>query len=468
MKIWLNKKRREIVISDRKNSNKQQFDEKEENMKKDYLQINNRKSNLNNNERGGYYMNRMNDKDTKINKPKFFKGITFIFLGIGIILAGIYWAYLVSTPQFKEKTMPDLIFQPGQIRQIQMELPPPEKPKLLNHEEIFNKELAPEISWFQKQNKEVLEKCLSNLDEQILNCYEGIDRFLDELTSFSTKLGMLWESAVGDREAYVRGKFKEHIFSEEKLGEIVNNVLLQYIEGISANMNEMYIRIKANITRIKFDIPNSEIVVADFVKESFNKAMQDIPDNSNKVLWSAVINFTMSQIGSQAAVRGATYIYNALPVTGLSSLLAPIRGSILTPAFAMVGSGVSSIATMVGLGGVSSVATGSSVGSIVPGFGTVVGAVIGIGVGYIIEEHMDSRFKEKMRPEIESNLNEIKNKIHKGFEEVILQSEDEFLRRVTSEIKANLKQYCYKQNQIMENEYLQKLAEFNKAKNTSN
>ncbi len=440
-------------------------------MKRDYLQINNRRrSNLNNNERGGYYMNRMNDMDTKINKPKFFKGVTYIFLGIGIILAGIYWAYQVSTPQFEEKTMPDLIFQPGQIRQIQMKLSPPEKPKLLNHEEIFNNAVAPAISWFREQNKKVLEKCQADLDKKILNCYEGIDKFLNDLTSFPTKMGVLWETALGDREAYVRGKFEKNIFSEEKLREIVEEVFRQYINGVKANMNNMYFRIKENTNNIfiEFDIPKSEIAVAGFVKESFTKAMQDIQDNSSRVLWNTVISYTMSEIGSQAVMRGATYIYRALPVAGLSSLLAPITESILTPAFAMVGSGISSITTMVGIGGMSSVATGSSVGSVVPGLGTAVGAAIGFGVGYIIEEHMDRRFKEKMRCEIEGNLNEIKDKIHKGFEEVILQSEDAFLERFTSEMKANLKQYCYEQNWIKESEYLEKLDAFNKATNMNN
>lgn len=400
--------------------------------------MNTNKGNQNN------FSNDERQEQKKEMSPQFSKGVLYIILGLGIIVAGYLLASFFSTPKFSDGEAPKFELP---VQQQRVMVPP--KPQTLDPEIIFNEKVKPVVEDCKRENEEVLRKCLFTLDERMKECYSGIDPFLDDMTSFGTKIGIVWNWAVGDKEAYIKSKFEEHIVSEEELKQILNDVVEQYIEGVGGNINEMHTRIMVNMEPIRkqFNIPKTTIKT--FVSSAMQYVLEDIQNNSNKLLWNTIISYGLSEIGSYIAVQGGSIVLSQIS----SYVLPTISEAILTPALAMAGVNLTSTLAGVGVGTAASAGTGATIGSVIPGFGTVVGFVAGGIIGIIIENHIDNNFKEKIKPQIERSIDEIKIQISRGFRQNMSSEEEVFMKDLSMKIKQGVSDFCNIQNQIIMTNY---------------
>ncbi len=356
------------------------------------------------------------------------KGFIYIVLGIGIILFGIF---LISNNS-------DFVKEP--IKKYV----PEKMEKKVNREEvvkaIYHNLVIPEISKCQAKNEELLNRCIQSFDEQFKPCYAGIDEFLDDLTSWGTKFGIGWNYLKGDSEKYIREKFEKYIISEDKLAKIVENVTQQYIEAVKANTNVMYLNIKVNLGEIsqEFDIPQ-EMTETIFTVH-FSNMMDRVNYGQTKVLQNAIMSYLFSEIGSMIAVKGVSILATQIPIR---TVVSTVSRGVLAPAMAMIGSNLAVTTAGAGAGAATTAGAGATIGSIVPGFGTIVGFVIGAVVGYFIEAHNDKKFKEDMKPQLETTVDNIRENIKMVFVDYMSKNTSEFMSYIANEFRILTYQYVF-------------------------
>lgn len=388
-------------------------------------------------------------KDENKNLSNFSHGLVYLISGISIIVLTICVGYVISTPKDVQKEVPTL--------QLPSFSPPPlPEPEKLDPEKLFNEAIKPAIRKCRESNQQVLRDCIDTLKERLQDCYAGIDPFLEDLTSFKTKFGIVWNWATADKEVYVQKKFEKYIFSEEKLNQIVSDVVSQYMEGISANLNNMYLDIKEGVEPImkEFDIPKEQIDA--FVKNSFESALEDVKRNANRVLWNAVTSYLGAEVGFWIMNSGAFVIARAT-APSIASALSTITQSILTPALATAGVNISASLLGSGTGITASTATGASIGSVVPGVGTIIGFLGGLAVGYLIQESLDTSFRSKMRPIITSSIDEIRKQVENSFRTQLSETEEEYMNNLAVQMKKEVERFCNEKNLASQMKYTQQL-----------
>lgn len=398
----------------------------------------------------GYSGNQGQKKDEKGNNSQFFKGILYIAIG----LLGIVFTYIIVTEFFVPEPTPNEIPR-LQLPAVQIIPPQTQKPKL-DAKKIIDEQVNPALTSFHRDNEILLKKCKDTLESKLEESYDGIEPFLDDLTSFRTKLGLGWNWVKGNTEQYVTNKFEEHVLSEEKLKEILNEVVQQYIQGLEGNINRLNTNIKVGImteaNKSKIEIPEDEIheQVDQFVKGTIASAISQVNNDTYKLLQGTILAYIGSEIGTVMATKGAI-LATPYALSTLSKVVPSISSTILVPAMATVGvniassTAVSAMAT--GGGAVGGATTGASIGSFIPGFGTIIGFVAGLGIGYVIENHYDKKFKENMEPQIEGILDKIKGEVSRSFCEYFIDFEKQtFNQNFKNDLYSKVYKFCEAQN----------------------
>jgi len=277
----------------------------------------------------------------------------------------------------------------------------------------FDKVCMPSLDECGEANRQAAERAVNRVKEIIAKYKRGIPAFIDDITGYGTRFGILWHMPgqwwSGDNriQDYVRRIFEQHLFSEEKLKTDINDVLLAYREEVQANQNKMLGSIRASLEREQ--MPG--VKVPDFVGYA-EKVRQDIVQFSQKGATDTIYNGIVSLVLSEVAGIAATEIVIRLVTT--------------------VGTtAVTSAATSGGATAGGAVAGGGS-GSLAGPVGTAIGVGVGLVVGVIVDWWMTDQFRGQLTKDLNAYFDKLEASILEG------DGESGGLRKALIDVSVNL------------------------------
>ena len=260
---------------------------------------------------------------------------------------------------------------------------------------FYDTEVIPLIAKVDAENRAAADRCLRRIDRVLKGYHDGVELFVDDMTSISTRLGVLkrmpggWWASDGRVESYVKTKFEKHLFSEQQLVDDISGTLIQFRDDIDANQRRMLIQVQAALTTA--DLPGVRL---DHPKDFFQELS--------------------TQLGSYAADQGMTSVESMLGAFVLGEVGALAARSVVggllvrfAPSLA-ISSAAGASAT------VGATATGAGGGS----FGGPVGAVVGFGaglaVGLVIDWWMTERFEAELSGQLHLYLDDLQATLISG------------------------------------------------------
>lgn len=242
---------------------------------------------------------------------------------------------------------------------------------------FYDTTVTPLIAEVDAKNRAAVDRCLERIDHVLQGYHEGVELFVDEMTSLTTRLGVIkrmpggWWSGDGRVEAYVQEKFETHLFSEQKLINDISGALFQFRDEVNANQTWMLTRVQAALTTA--DLPGVQLAhQEDFFRE------------------------LSTRLGSYAAGQGTTSVENMIGAFVLGEVGAFAGRSIVAgllvrfaPSVA-IGSAATASAT------VGASATGAGGGSLGGPVGAAVGFGAGLAIGLVIDWWMTEKFEAEL------------------------------------------------------------------------
>jgi hypothetical protein len=223
----------------------------------------------------------------------------------------------------------------------------------------------------------------------------GVEPFVDDLTSISTRLGVLrrmpagWWKADRRVEAFVEQKFETHLFSQATLIRDVAEVLNDFREEVDANQKRMLVGVRASLTTA--DLP--EIDIDQY--EPFFEAVAE-------------------QLKEYSAAKGASSVYSALTILVISETGSFAGVSVVSGLLARFGAAAATSVAAAGGVTAGATATGAGSGTLAGPVGTVVGIGVGLAIGLVIDWWMTEQFKEQMSDQMNQYLVSLKRAILHG------------------------------------------------------
>ncbi len=244
-------------------------------------------------------------------------------------------------------------------------------------------------------NRVAAQRCLERIEQNFADYRAGVDGFVDELTGFKSRFGILsrmpgaWWSGDDRVNGYVTEKFSAHLFSEAKLTNDLRAVLETFRDDVRANQRELLTRTQAAVEAS--DLPPIKLDDYEAFFAVVNKQINDLAGNEAK---SSVTDGMVTLIVSEAGSTAAGMIVGRL-ITGLSA---------------------SAAATVAASGGATagSAAAGAAGGSVFPGPGTIVGFGVGLVVGFGIDYWMTKQTAAKLRTELLLYINRLESDLLLG------------------------------------------------------
>ena len=260
---------------------------------------------------------------------------------------------------------------------------------------FFDQAVQPAIETADQRNREAVQRCIARLERTIESYRSGITPFVDDLTSLSTRFGIVkrmpkaWWYSDQRIDDYIAAKFSTYLFSEQQLTDDIVGVLVQFKQDIDANQKRMLVEVQASLRTA--DLP--DVKLASY-QPFFEAVAKDLVSYSESRGLSSVANFAAvmvaSEVGSQVFVRLATGLLSRFAVS------------------AAVGAAAAGGASAGGS------AAGAGVGTFGGPVGTVVGFGVGLAVGLVIDWWMTERFEAQMTLEMNGYLDQVESAILDG------------------------------------------------------
>ncbi|QDT06404.1 hypothetical protein K227x_48130 [Rubripirellula lacrimiformis] len=243
--------------------------------------------------------------------------------------------------------------------------------------QFYDQQVEPQIAATDQLNRQAADRCVQRIERLVEGYHRGVSPFVDDLTSISTRLGIVgrmpaaWWNEDDRVHQYISQKFEKHLFSQTTLTDDIVGVLQQFRDEVDANQKRLLVDIQASLTTA--DLPDVNL---DSYQPFFEKVARDLQDYSTRQGTSSVANgltaILVSEAGSYVAISLIGGLLGRMAATGAAT--------------AAVGAGAAATGGAAGAGG------GSAVGPA----GTVIGAVIGLGVGLAIDWYMTDQFQVQL------------------------------------------------------------------------
>lgn len=260
---------------------------------------------------------------------------------------------------------------------------------------FYDQSVIPLIQRTSADNRVAAERCIERLVEVIGRYHNGVDRFVKDMTSISTRLGILkrmpggWWASDKRVQGYVHEKFETHLFSQQSLIDDVSAVLLQFRADVDANQRRMLVNVRAALTLS--DLPAVELSS----QEQFFRELS-------------------IQMDSYATQQGMTSVENMVGALVLGEVGAFAARSLIGGLLARFAPSVA-ISTAAGASAtVGASATGAGGGSLGGPVGAVVGFGAGLAVGLIIDWWMTERFESELSGQMHTFLDDLRQTLVAG------------------------------------------------------
>ncbi|MCO8124219.1 hypothetical protein NHH03_20925 [Stieleria sp. TO1_6] len=257
--------------------------------------------------------------------------------------------------------------------------------------------VVPLIAQLDDQNRAAADRCVLRLKDVLAGYHRGVDHFVSDMTSITTRLGVIkrmpggWWASDDRVAAYVQDKFETHLFSQQKLVDDVSAALVQFRTDVNANQNRMLTQVQAALSTA--DLTGVQLSH----QESFFQQRA-------------------GSLGDYAADQGTHSVENMLGAFVLGEVGAfagrSIVGGLLVrfaPSIA-IGSAAGASAT------VGASATGAGGGSLGGPVGAVVGFGAGLAIGLVIDWWMTDRFEAELGGQLHTYLDDLQAALIAGNE----------------------------------------------------
>lgn len=261
--------------------------------------------------------------------------------------------------------------------------------------QFYDSAVVPLIAEVDAENRAAAERCLKRIDRVLKGYHEGVELFVDEMTSISTRLGVLkrmpggWWSEDGRVESYVQSKFETHLFSEQKLVDDLSGALMQFRSDVDANQTAMLTRVQAALSTA--DLPGVQLDRQDdFFRE------------------------ISTRLGSYAADQGTASVENMLGALVLGEVGAFAARSIVAGLLVRFAPSVAISSAAGASATVGASATGAGGGSLGGPVGAVVGFGAGLAIGLVIDWWMTERFEAELSGQLHVYLDDLEATLISG------------------------------------------------------
>ncbi|NND99051.1 MAG: hypothetical protein HKN47_17175 [Pirellulaceae bacterium] len=260
---------------------------------------------------------------------------------------------------------------------------------------FFDNEVEPRIAEADRLNREAADRCVRRITMMMDRYRCGVDPFVNDLTSMSTRFGIVkrmpgdWWRKDNRIESYVEEKFEFHLFSEQTLMNDITQVLDDFKSEIDANQKRMLISVKTALGEA--DLPE---VQADEYQPFFESVAQQLQHYSAKQGTASVQNAVGVFVISEAGVfAGRTIVVGLLARFGSTAVIGTAAGATATAG---------------------TTATGTGVGAFGGPAGAVVGFGIGLAVGFAIDWWMTEKFEARLSEQMNQYLDTLESTLLHG------------------------------------------------------
>ena len=260
----------------------------------------------------------------------------------------------------------------------------------------YNKEINPLIDNSEKRSRLTADKTINALHEKFINYRKGITPFVEDITAWGTRFGIvgrsagdLWDKYWNNIEnpkrvsEYVYNKYSAHIFSDEKLEKDIAEIIDQFQSDIYAERNRLFSEMKAPLTSA-----NSPVLFDD---KNFKVFIDDVNENVTKTANEMARDSVL--LGSAAIVAGSV-AGNFVQKIVKHKLEEAIKKWVKSRASTSIASGKA----------------GSTAGPA----GTVGGIVVGLIVGILLDWWATDKLEEELKSQCSQILLDLEANIVKG------------------------------------------------------
>lgn len=264
-----------------------------------------------------------------------------------------------------------------------------------SRQRFYTEEIKPLLASTQKQNEEAIARCVTRIEKSIDKYREGVDPFVEELTSWGTRWQVMkrmpvdWWRKETHVDDYVKQLFEKHVLKEGKLEEDLTVALAALKEDLSANGNSLLISAKASAQTS--DMPSVNLPEYSQYSVMVQKQMQAFStgrgqDSVRSAIASLIAGEAASMVSTQIVVQVITRFGTELAVAGAAGAT--------------------------GAAGGAGAAGGSTLGPV----GTAVGLGVGLVVGIVADWWITDGFKEKLTTDLNGYLSAMKASVIDGTE----------------------------------------------------
>jgi hypothetical protein len=307
--------------------------------------------------------------------------------GFAALWAGIFAAcvggiaFLVRTPEAPAPSLPEA-----------PQAPTPASPVAAA---FFDSEVQPAIAKADRANREAATRCVQRIQEMFAKDRRGIDPFIEDLTSWGTRFGVVrrmpsdWWYKRSDVKEVIAAKFEKHLFSEKSLHDGIEGALDQFRKDVEANNNELLTAVNAAVSRR--DLPNMPPI----------KYRQ----------FSAEVTESLRKFAAEAAVDNVTTFL-------ITELASGVGGEVATQLTLAIATRMATMAAEATAAAGGATAGGAAVGGGGGSLGGPAGTAIGLGVGLVIGVGIDwwmtNSFKEKMSGQLNKMIDQVESSVLQG------------------------------------------------------
>jgi hypothetical protein len=176
-------------------------------------------------------------------------------------------------------------------------------PRTVQRAVFFDNEVKPCIDATDQLNRESAVRCIIRLRQVFRDYQRGVEPFVEDLTSISTRLGIVrrmpgnWWTGDSRIETYVQQKFETHLFSQQRLCSDVSEVLERFRQEIDANQRRMLIDVRASLDTA--DLPEVQVDQYDAFFQSVAQRLQGYSaDQGTTSVYNALTVLIISEAGS--------------------------------------------------------------------------------------------------------------------------------------------------------------------------
>jgi len=260
---------------------------------------------------------------------------------------------------------------------------------------FFESQVIANLAATNEANRDAAKRAISRIQQNFDGYRRGVDPFVDDVLSFSSRFGILRRLPGGlysrdERVSlYVAEKFAKYLFTEATLTSDLRDALMQFRDEVRANHRSMLVKTQADVAQS--DLPPIPIEPYEVFFASIHSQLNEISEHqATTSVTEGVLALLVSEVGAKSVVMIASRLVSGLAASAASAAAAS------------------------GGATAGAAAAGAASGSIVPGAGTIAGFVVGVGVGFAIDYWMNQRTAAALRDELIDYIDRLERDLIQG------------------------------------------------------